>query len=224
MDHDLTTGKNISPQEYTLTKLRVHDNYTPDKLKPRRTLSTTGVCLAAATLRPETIYGQTNCWLHPDIFYVAFETCLHDVLICTRRAAQNMAYQGLTNVYGQYTILAEFRVSELFGLPLHALLSCYETIYTLPMTTLEEDKGTGIVISVPSDSPDDFIALIDIKNKVNDYYIDFFLLMVCVFLMKRLIYKRNMVLPNQWYYHIIPYQLFKLNLMVIFQDQQFVIK
>jgi leucyl-tRNA synthetase len=27
----------------------------------------------AATLRPETMYGQTNCWLHPDIKYIAFE-------------------------------------------------------------------------------------------------------------------------------------------------------
>jgi len=25
------------------------------------------VYLIAATLRPETMYGQTNCWIHPDI-------------------------------------------------------------------------------------------------------------------------------------------------------------
>lgn len=38
-------------------------------------------------------------------------------------------------------------------------------IYTLPMLTIKEDKGTGIVTSVPSDSPDDYAALIDLKKK-----------------------------------------------------------
>ncbi|CAF4699185.1 unnamed protein product, partial [Rotaria magnacalcarata] len=35
------------------------------------------------------------------------------------------------------------------------------------MMTIKEDKGTGVVTSVPSDSPDDYVALMDIKNKVN---------------------------------------------------------
>ncbi|CAF4949455.1 unnamed protein product, partial [Rotaria socialis] len=33
------------------------------------------------------------------------------------------------------------------------------------MMTIKEDKGTGVVTSVPSDSPDDYAALMDIKNK-----------------------------------------------------------
>ena len=31
--------------------------------------------------------------------------------------------------------------------------------------TAQEDKGTGIVMSVPSDSPDDYAALRDLKKK-----------------------------------------------------------
>ncbi|CAF5156814.1 unnamed protein product, partial [Rotaria sp. Silwood1] len=76
MDHDRSCGEGIGPQEYTLIKLRIDDNHIPEKLKPHVTSSTTVVYLAAATLRPETIYGQTNCWLHPDIHYVACETRL----------------------------------------------------------------------------------------------------------------------------------------------------
>lgn len=38
-------------------------------------------------------------------------------------------------------------------------------IYTLPMLTIKEDKGTGVVTSVPSDSPDDYAALTDLKKK-----------------------------------------------------------
>lgn len=33
------------------------------------------------------------------------------------------------------------------------------------MLTVREDKGTGIVTSVPSDSPDDYAALTDLKKK-----------------------------------------------------------
>ena len=33
------------------------------------------------------------------------------------------------------------------------------------MLTIKDDKGTGVVTSVPSDSPDDYAALRDLKNK-----------------------------------------------------------
>jgi leucyl-tRNA synthetase len=174
MDPNRSCGEGIGPQKYTLIKLRIHDDHIPAKIKCHITSSTTGVFLVAATLRPETIYGQTNCWLHPDIRYIAFETRLYDILICTQRAVRNMAYQQFTSVFGQYTVLAEFLGSELLGLPIHAPLSHYETVYVLPMMTIKEDKGTGVVISVPSDSPDDFVALNDIKNKVKDHFINYF--------------------------------------------------
>ena len=166
MDHDRSSGEGIGPQEYTIVKLRIHDDHVPEKLKAHVKPTTSGVYLAAATLRPETMYGQTNCWLHPDIRYVAFETRTHGIFISTRRAALNLAYQEFTESYGQYTVLAEFLGSELFGLPLSAPLSTYPTVYVLPMMTIKEDKGTGVVTSVPSDSPDDYAALTDLKNKV----------------------------------------------------------
>jgi len=68
--------------------------------------------LVAATLRPETMYGQTNCWLHPDLTYVGFKTSQQsggagDVFICTRRSARNMSYQGFTPVNGQVDVVIE---------------------------------------------------------------------------------------------------------------------
>ena len=65
------------------------------------------VHLVAATLRPETMYGQTNCWLHPTITYVAFETVDKEIFICTKKSARNMAYQGFTTKNGEVDILAE---------------------------------------------------------------------------------------------------------------------
>ena len=46
-----------------------------------------------------------------------------------------------------------------------APLSDGRVIYTLPLTTIKMDKGTGVVTSVPSDSPDDYIALRDLREK-----------------------------------------------------------
>lgn len=51
------------------------------------------------------------------------------------------------------------------GVALKAPLTSYETVYTLPMLNIQYGKGTGIVTSVPSDSPDDFAALRDLKKK-----------------------------------------------------------
>lgn len=51
------------------------------------------------------------------------------------------------------------------GVALQPPMSQYPKIYTLPMLTIKEDKGTGIVTSVPSDSPDDYAALVDLKKK-----------------------------------------------------------
>jgi leucyl-tRNA synthetase len=35
----------------------------------------------------------------------------------------------------------------------------------LPLLTILTNKGTGVVTSVPSDSPDDYMALLDLKRK-----------------------------------------------------------
>ena len=53
------------------------------------------------------MYGQTNCWVHPDIKYIAFETTVGEVFICTKRAARNMSYQGFTSETGHVNVIAE---------------------------------------------------------------------------------------------------------------------
>ena len=41
----------------------------------------------------------------------------------------------------------------------------------LPLTTISMTKGTAIVTSVPSDSPDDYAAFMDLKNaKKREFY------------------------------------------------------
>ncbi|CAH1985511.1 unnamed protein product [Acanthoscelides obtectus] len=161
MDHDRATGEGVGPQEYTIMKMKLVEPY-PAKLSA---LKKKPLFLVAATLRPETMYGQTNCWLRPDMKYIAFETKDGEIFICTARAARNMSYQGFTNKDGQYNVVAELLGEDLLGCALKAPMTLYEKIYTLPMLTIKEDKGTGVVTSVPSDSPDDYAALVDLKKK-----------------------------------------------------------
>merc|ERR1719270_2878223 len=123
------------------------------------------VFLVAATLRGETMYGQTNCWVRPDMRYVAIGTSKGEVWVCSPRAARNLSYQGFTPEDGKENILAELVGQDIMGLGLSAPLTSFKTIYTLPMLTIKEDKGTGVVTSVPSDSPDDWAALRDLVNK-----------------------------------------------------------
>lgn len=130
-----------------------------------RSFKSKPVSLVAATLRPETMYGQTNCWVHPDIKYIAFETVNDGIFVCTRRAARNMSYQGFTKKDGEFEVLAEILGQDLLGTVLKSPFTSYPKIYALPMLTIKEDKGTGIVTSVPSDSPDDYAALVDLQKK-----------------------------------------------------------
>lgn len=58
---------------------------------------------------------------------------------------------------------------DIMGIPLKAPLTSYEKIYTMPMLTIKENKGTGVVTSVPSDAPDDYAALRDLQNKKVDF-------------------------------------------------------
>ncbi|XP_011786862.1 PREDICTED: leucine--tRNA ligase, cytoplasmic isoform X1 [Colobus angolensis palliatus] len=161
MDHDRQTGEGVGPQEYTLLKLKVLEPY-PSKLSG---LKGKNIFLVAATLRPETMFGQTNCWVRPDMKYIGFETVNGDIFICTQRAARNMSYQGFTKDNGVVPVVKELMGEEILGASLSAPLTSYKVIYVLPMLTIKEDKGTGVVTSVPSDSPDDIAALRDLKKK-----------------------------------------------------------
>ncbi|CAI8042041.1 Leucine--tRNA ligase, cytoplasmic, partial [Geodia barretti] len=114
---------------------------------------------------PYSLHGQTNCWLHPDINYIAFPVKTGEVFISTTRAALNMAYQDFTSEYGKTQVLLRLKGEELMGVALKAPLTSYDVIYTLPMLTIKEDKGTGVVTSVPSDAPDDYAALRDVQKK-----------------------------------------------------------
>src|SRR6185369_13904642 len=83
-----------------------------------------------------------------------------------------MAFQGLSMEHGVVSQLVEIKGSPLIGTKVKAPLSKYEFVYVLPMDNVLPTKGTGVVTSVPSDSPDDYITLQHLIKKPAYYNID----------------------------------------------------
>jgi len=181
-DHDRSEGEGVGPQEYVLIKLKVlaPDHGQERHAKVEKLLKRVdeegkkGVFLVPATLRPETMYGQTNCFVLPTGEYGAYYVDATDeVFIMSARSARGLscqAYDAANDVYftkefGKIECLETFSGDELLGLPLKAPNASYEKVYTLPLLTISMGKGTGVVTSVPSDAPDDYVALKALKDK-----------------------------------------------------------
>lgn len=50
------------------------------------------VYLVAATLRPETMYGQTNCYVLPEAEYGVYAMINDEYFIMSERAARNFSF------------------------------------------------------------------------------------------------------------------------------------
>jgi len=173
MDHDRSSGEGVGPQDYTGIKMQVLEWSEAAKnqlSKFESDISGKKVFLIAATLRPETMYGQTNCFVGPNIQYIIVKSRdPKELYLCTERSAKNMAFQHLTSGDGQVETICEIKGSNIIGSQVHAPLSKYSKVYVLPMESVLSTKGTGVVTSVPSDSPDDWATTADLAKKA-DYY------------------------------------------------------
>mmetsp|Transcript_18127 Transcript_18127/g.19643 ORF Transcript_18127/g.19643 Transcript_18127/m.19643 type:complete len:1074 (+) Transcript_18127:71-3292(+) len=167
-DHDRASGEGVIPQEYTLIKLRVVDTSKHAVIDQiRKQFPDSGIYLVAATLRPETMYGQTNCFVLPEGNYGAYVFQNQEIFVMSERSAIGLAHQGYAAAdWGKIVQVGrKFTGQEIIGLPLEPPLSQYRLVYTLPLITISMGKGTGVVTSVPSDAPDDYIALKELKDK-----------------------------------------------------------
>jgi leucyl-tRNA synthetase len=153
-------GEGVTPQEYVGVKLELIDR--PECFAEHADKK---IFLVCATLRAETMYGQTNCYIKPDGEYGLFAMKNDEYFVMSQRAAKNMAYQEKTKVEKDYTNLQVVTGAELMGKRVKAPLTSYEHVYVLPLPSIKMTKGTGIVTSVPSDSPDDFAMFNDLKTK-----------------------------------------------------------
>lgn len=148
-DHDRTEGEGETPQEWVLVKLRLRD------ADARRIGLHTPAFLVAATLRPETMYGQTNVWVEPTLAYQALDVKGESWLV-SPSAARKIPLQHTDVLVEPAQVLGR----KLLGLMAHAPARGAEVpVLPLAGNLINPEKGTGIVTSVPSDAPVDFAGL-----------------------------------------------------------------
>ncbi|WRT64371.1 leucine-tRNA ligase [Kwoniella shivajii] len=172
MDHDRQSGEAVNPQEYTAVKMEVLEWGPTVSSEVKQAVGGKKVWMVAATLRPETMYGQTNCFVGPNIKYGLFESAHNELYLVTERAARNMAFQGtFEGENGRVAKVADVTGSELLGTKVIPPFGVAKEVYVLPMEGVLATKGTGVVTSVPSDSPDDYRTLMDLRKKAEMYKI-----------------------------------------------------
>ena len=178
MDHDRSEGEAILPQEYTALKLKVKE-WSPKaaEIIKGKIPSGADAFFVPATLRPETMYGQTCCFVGPQIKYGVFKASEKEYFVFTKRAAWNLAFQGqffdsdnFPRNASALQPVAEFSGSDAVGTLVDAPLSVHSKgVRILPMESVLPTKGTGVVTSVPSDSPDDYATFRELAKK-SEYY------------------------------------------------------
>ncbi len=139
-DHDRLEGEGETPAEFTLLKFPLGDKV-----------------LVAATLRPETVFGQTNLWVAPDVEYVEARVG-PETWVVNEGAVLKLREQGRPA-----EIVGRVRGSDLVGREAVAP-GINKSIPVLPATFIDQARGTGVVTSVPSDAPDDYVALRELQG------------------------------------------------------------
>ncbi|MBQ7702700.1 MAG: leucine--tRNA ligase [Candidatus Methanomethylophilaceae archaeon] len=137
---DISKGGNAETQEYVLLKFKHGDEY-----------------LVAATLRPETIYGQVCFWVNPDVEYVRM-TYNGEKWIVSPQAFEKLQYQK-DGVEKTGVIAGKDMIGWMCTAP-----ALHKEIPVFPATFCDPNVGTGLVTSCPSDAPDDWISLEEVKK------------------------------------------------------------
>ena len=87
--------------------------------------------------------------------------------VCTTGcSAKSMVYEDLASGRGSVSRLAKFTERDIMGLPLRIRGVPYPIrVYMLPLPTITMAKGGGGVTNLPSDSPGDYVALRNLRQK-----------------------------------------------------------
>ena len=138
-DHDRVSGEGETPQEYCLLKFR-GDAGT----------------LVAATLRPETVFGQTNLWVDGSGTYARARVD-GEAWVCSLQMPAKLRLQG-HEVEELGTIAGRELIGQRYAPP-----GIDRELIVLPADFCDAAIGSGIVTSVPSDAPDDWQGLADLQ-------------------------------------------------------------
>ncbi|NLL94985.1 MAG: leucine--tRNA ligase [Thermoplasmatales archaeon] len=136
---DISKGGNAETNEYTLLKFACGDLF-----------------LVAATLRPETVYGQVCFWVNPDVEYAKIRKG-GEVWVVSEPAVGKLVQQ-MDGIERIGTVRGRDLIGKMCSAPMAG-----RDIPVFPAGFCDPDVGTGLVTSVPSDSPDDIVSLMALK-------------------------------------------------------------
>ncbi|KAJ1327968.1 leucine--tRNA ligase [Microdochium nivale] len=178
LDHDRSAGEGVTVQEYVALKMKTLE-WAPKakEIIGDKIPADADVYFVPATLRPETMYGQTCCFVGPKVQYGIYKNAKSDgkdeYYFCSERSARNMAFQNIFPIWGEFPKIVDLVGSDVVGSLVDAPLSVHSKgIRILPMETVKPTKGTGVVTCVPSDSPDDYATTLELRKKAAYYGID----------------------------------------------------
>lgn len=140
-DHDRLKGEGESTIEYIVIKFKLP----------------TGEIIPCGTLRPETVYGVTNLWVNPEVIYVGVKVD-GETWIVSKEAAEKLKDQ-----LKKVEILQEISGIELVGKFAENPV-VKDKIIILPASFVDPSAATGMVMSVPSHAPYDWIGLADLQK------------------------------------------------------------
>ncbi|PSQ09623.1 leucine--tRNA ligase, partial [Halobacteriales archaeon QS_5_70_15] len=143
--HDLLEGENAEFQEFTLVRFEADD----------------GTVFPMATLRPETVRGVTNAFVNPDGEYVR-ATVDGESWVVSAAAAEKFELQDREVAVHEHVAGREL-VGERVDNPVTG-----ESVLVLPATFVDIENATGVVMSVPAHSPDDYLALQEASERADD--------------------------------------------------------
>ncbi|MGM0770820.1 MAG: leucine--tRNA ligase [Halobacteriota archaeon] len=144
-DHDILHGEEATIVDYTLIKFKYDD-----------------IVLPCATLRPETTFGVTNLWINPDLEHVKIKVTFEsreEFWVVSKEA-----YHKLTFTDREVEFIEDVESMSLIGIKVKNPLTGAEVI-TLPASFVKGGNGSGIVMSVPSHAPYDYLAVRDLYDK-----------------------------------------------------------
>ena len=147
--HDLLEGEDAEFQEYTLVRFRGDSPDDGEAVFPM------------ATLRPETVRGVTNAYVDPEATYVRASVD-GETWIISEDAAEKFRLQDR-----EVEIEAEFDGADIVGTSVENPITG-DDVLILPAGFVDADNATGVVMSVPAHSPDDYIALQELKARADD--------------------------------------------------------
>ncbi len=134
-DHDRLEGEGVSIAEFILLKFAHEDAY-----------------LVPATLRPETVFGVTNIYLHPDAKYVKIKVGNEKWIV------SNDSLHKFQDQLKDVEVVETLDPRSMFGKYSKNMVT-NEDVIILPATFIDPSGGSGVVMSVPAHAPVDWVAI-----------------------------------------------------------------